>query len=66
MLKASKSPEAREAPISQRASPTEVGICGGRPSRVPASKISLRLGAWVFWASMIATIGRPVPAKTIS
>src|SRR6266704_1845224 len=66
MLKASYSPEEREAPISQRASPTEVGISGGGPSRVPDSKISFRLGAWVFWASMIATIGKPVPAKTTS
>ena len=66
MLKASCSPEEREAPISQRASPTEVGISGGRPSSVPASKISFRLGAWVFCASMIATMGSPVPANTTS
>ena len=66
MEKASYRPEEREAPVSQRASPTEVGSSGGRPSRVPASKISFRLGAWVRWASMMATMGRPVPANTIS
>jgi hypothetical protein len=48
-----------------RESPTLMGMVGSRGATPPASKQITRLGACVFWASMAAAHGTPVPTATV-
>jgi hypothetical protein len=49
-----------------RESPTLIGIRGNRGPTPPASNINVRFGAVVFWASIAAAQGAPVPTTTIA
>ncbi len=48
-----------------RESPTEIGMRGSSGAMPPASKNRVRLGAWVFCASIAAAQGAPVPMAAI-
>ena len=49
-----------------RESPTEMGMVGRIGPMPPASKITIRFGAAIFWASMAAAHGAPVPTTTVA
>jgi hypothetical protein len=49
-----------------RGSPTDIGRWASWLAAVPAWKMMQQLGAWVRCASITPSMGRPVPAKTIS
>src|SRR2546430_12994225 len=48
-----------------REPPTLIGRVGSLGATPPASKQMTRLGAGVFWASMAAAHGTPVPTATV-
>ena len=58
-------PAAMMARKNVRESPTEIGICGSRGATPPASKRMMSLGELVFWDSMAAAQGAPVPTATV-
>ena len=53
------------APVWVYESPTEMGSFGSFAATLPASNMATRLGAVVFWASMAAARGMPVPITAV-